>query len=70
MKEIFMIMSYHLYILIYPEKNLNPLKNLKHHDKNPAAPVQGNNLMLMKKHNWSTENISTSSNKILQPHPW
>ena len=49
MKEIFMIMSYHLYILIYPEKNLNPLKNLNHHDENPAAPVQGNNLMLMKK---------------------
>ena len=26
MKEIYMIMSYHLYILIYPEKNLNPIK--------------------------------------------
>ena len=50
MKEIYMIMSYHLYILIYPEKNLNPIKNLNHHDKNPAAPVQGNNLTLMKKH--------------------
>ena len=47
MKEIYMIMSYKLYILIYPEKNLNPLKNLNHHDKNPAASVQGNNLTLM-----------------------
>ena len=26
MKAIYMIMSYHLYILIYPEKNLNPIK--------------------------------------------
>ena len=47
-----------------------PIKNLNYHDKNPAAPVQGNNLTFMKKHSWPTENISTSPNTILQPHPW
>ena len=53
-----MIMSYHLNILIYPEKNLNPLKNLNHHDKIPAAPVQGNNLTLMKKNITGPQRIS------------
>ena len=51
MKEIYIIMSYHLYIYSYTlRKTSTPSKNLNHHDQNPAAPVQGNNLTLMKKH--------------------
>ena len=44
MKEKCMIMSYHLHILVYPEKNLNgstPLKNLNHHDENPPPQSRG-----------------------------
>ena len=70
MKEIYILLCHIIYIYTYTlRKTLTSLKNLNHHDKNPAAPVQENNLTLMKKHSCPTENISTSPNKILQPHP-